>query len=699
MRLTPLLLLAPGLAFAAVPATPSAPSAPAPASAERPYDAVPYEPSLNLSALDRSVEPCVDFYAYTCGGWKKANPIPADQASWSVYGKLEVENLQFLWGVLDQLAKPAPAGAAPRPAPEGPEQKVGDYFAACMDTDAIARNGLKALQPTLDAINALPAAAQLPALLGQLHLKTADAATAFGFGSAQDFADSEKIIGQVTAGGLGLPDRDYYTRNDPKSVEQRNHYVAHVEKMLTLVGDTPATAKSEAAAILKLETALAKASLTNVDKRDPHKIAHHAKLAELQKMTPGFAWGDYLPAAGAAGVDFFNVAEPKFLAAFAKQLKDTDLPTWKAYLRFHVAQADAAAAGGELDDEVFAFYEKYLSGTEVQPPRWKRCVRWVDHDLGEALGQVYVARAFSAQVKDRTVAMTRAVEQAMEEDLKTLTWMGPATRKAALVKLHTVANKIGYPDKWRDYTDLRIDRADFAGNMERSATFEWKRQLGRIGKPLDRGEWLMTPPTVNAYYDGQMNDINFPAGVLQPPLFDAKLDDAPNYGNTGATIGHELTHGFDDEGRQFDAKGNLRDWWTAADAKAFQKRAQCVVDQYGAYPVVDDIKINSKLTLGEDVADLGGTYLAYLAWKSATSQTKLENADGFTPDQRFFIGMAQWACSNERPDIERLQALTDPHSPNRYRVNGVVANLPEFSKAFSCKAGQPMVSPKPCRVW
>jgi endothelin-converting enzyme/putative endopeptidase len=659
---------------------------------DRPFKSVPYEPSLNLLAMDQSANPCVDFYAYTCGGWKKRNPIPADQSSWSVYGKLEMENLQFLWGVLEEAAQDKPGRSTV-------DQKVGDYFAACMDTSAIEKVGMKPLLPALAEISSLTSTEQLASLLGKLHRQTADGSLAFAFGSAQDFANSERVIGQVAAGGLGLPDRDYYFRADAKSVEQRQRYVEHVAKMLVLTGEEAAAAKSESEAILKLETALAGASLTNVEKRDPHNIAHHATLAELQGMTPGFDWNAYLSATGAATVDFFNVAEPKFEAEFAKQLTATDLPTWKAYLRWHLAQSSASALGGALDDESFAFYSRYLGGTESQPPRWKRCVSWVDRDLGEALGQAYVERVFTPDVKQRTVTMTRFIEEAMEQDLKTLTWMSEATRQAALVKLHAVANKVGYPDHWRDYSSVGITRGDFAGNVQRATSFEWARQLGKIGKPLDRGEWQMTPPTVNAYYDGQMNDINFPAGVLQPPLFDAKLDDAPNYGNTGATIGHELTHGFDDEGRQFDAKGNLRDWWTAADAKAFQDRAQCVVDQYGAYPVIDDIKINSKLTLGEDVADLGGTYLAYVAWKAATAQQTLANLDGFTPDQRFFIGMAQWACSNERPERERLLALTNPHSPTRYRVNGVVANLPEFAKAFACKAGQPMVREKPCKVW
>jgi endothelin-converting enzyme/putative endopeptidase len=414
---------------------------------------------------------------------------------------------------------------------------------------------------------------------------------------------------------------------------------------------------------------------------------------------PDFAWPKYLVAAGAPGLDFFNVTEPKFLTEFNKQLKATDLATWKAYLRWHLVHNRAGDLSSPFDNEHFAFFKKYLRGVTEQPARWKRCVGHVDNELGEALGQAFVARTFGPDVKARTVDMTARIEKAMEQDLTTLAWMSEPTRKQALEKLHHIVNKIGYPDHWRDYTDVVVDAKDFAGDVERATMFEWDRQLKKIGKPVDRSEWGMTPPTVNAYFNPQMNDINFPAGVLQPPLFDAKLDDAPNYGNTGSTVGHELTHGFDDEGRQFDEKGNLRDWWTAKDADAFKERAQCVIDQYGSYTVVDDIKINSKLTLGEDVADLGGTVLAYAAWHDLTKTERLKKIDGFTPEQRFFIGLGQWACSNERPENERLHALTNPHSPARYRINGVVSDMPEFAAAFSCKAGSPMVSKKPCRVW
>jgi len=419
----------------------------------------------------------------------------------------------------------------------------------------------------------------------------------------------------------------------------------------------------------------------------------------MKALAPSFDWDAYLAKAGLSGVAIANVTEPAFFKELEQQLKSQDLANWKTYLRWHLVHSKAPYLSPQFVDEDFAFFSKTLRGVDQLQPRWKRCVRYVDRDLGEALGQAFVAKTFGPDVKAKTVDMARQIEVAMANEIRDLPWMGPETKVQALLKLVTLVNKIGYPDKWRDYSSVEIARDDFAGDVGRAATFEVHRDLAKIGKPVDRTEWGMTPPTVNAYYNAQMNDINFPAGVLQPPLFDFKLDDAPNYGNTGATIGHELTHGFDDEGRQFDASGNLKDWWTAKDDAAFKERAACVVDQYAQYTVIDNIKINSKLTEGEDVADLGGTLLAYIAWKAATKGQDLQPADGFTPDQRFFIGMAQWACGDERPESKRVHAVTDPHSPLEYRINGVVSNMPEFSKAFACKAGQPMVRAKVCRIW
>jgi endothelin-converting enzyme/putative endopeptidase len=680
MNVSPLVLI---MLIAAPPASSSIP--------ETPLTTLPYEPSLDLQSMDTSVDPCVDFYAYVCGGWQKRNPLPADEPSWSVYDKLEDETQRLLWGVLEADAKET-TGRTPT------EQQLGDYFAACMDTQTVEARGAAPLVPRLRDIAALTKVSDLAALLGALQRTTGSDGFVFSFGSDQDWADSEHVIGEVAAGGLGLPDRDYYVKTDAKSVEIRKRYTTYIARVLALLGDPQPTQK-EAVAIMQLETALAAASLTDLDKTEPHNLAHHATRSQLQAVTPSFSWPDFLSAAGVADLNLFNVTEPKFLVEFERQLHRTDLRTWKAYLRWHLAAASSPYLPSAFDDETFAFDSAYLRGVIVKPPRWKRCVQWVDRDLGEALGEAFVKSAFAPEVKQRTAGMTASVEKAMEADLTSLTWMSESTRRAALAKLHHIVTKVGYPSHWRDYSTLHVDPHDFVGNVERAATFEWNRQLAKIGKPLDRDEWQDTPQTVDAYFDCQMNDLNLPAGVLQPPLFDAALDDAPNYGNTGSTIGHELTHAFDGEGRQYDARGNLKNWWTPKDADAFTKRAECLVNQYGAYTIIDDITINSKLTLAEDLADLGGTMLAYAAWKEATKNLQLASRDGFTPDQRFFVGFGQGACANERPENERLLAVTDQHSPARYRINGVVANMPEFSRAFACKKGQPMVRENPCRVW
>jgi endothelin-converting enzyme/putative endopeptidase len=567
-----------------------------------------------------------------------------------------------------------------------------------MDEAAVEKAGPKPLEPILKKIAALKSKRDLAGLVAAEHL-SASTSILFGFGSNQDFSDASRVIAFASAGGLGLPDRDYYTKTDAKSAEIRERFVQHIRQTLELLGETPAAAKAGANAVMEIETALAKASLTRVERRDPYKLFHKMTRKQLDALTPSFQWDKYLAASGLSSIAEVNVTEPAFFKQMESEIRTRNLQDLKAYLRWHVARVRARYLSSNFVALNFDFYSKYLRGVAEQQPRWKRCVQFVDRDLGFALGKVFVEKTFGPDVKQRTLAMTREIDKAMEADLRQLTWMGDATRKQALEKLRGMVNKIGYPDQWRDYSSVRIDRADFEGNVSRAIAFESKRQIAKIGKPVDRGEWQMTPPTVNAYYDPQMNDINFPAGVLQPPLFDPKMDDAPNYGNTGATIGHELTHGFDDEGRQFDAKGNLHDWWTKEDAAEFERRAKCISDQYSEYVIVDDIKINGKLTLGEDVADLGGTLLAYLAWKDATQGQKLTPIDGFTPDQRFFIGMAQWACGDERMENKRVSAITNPHSPEEYRINGVVSNLPQFGAAFSCKVGQPMVREKACRVW
>ena len=659
---------------------------------DRPISSLPYTPSLDLSSMDRSSDPCADFYQYSCGGWVKNNPIPPDQSAWSVYAKLASDNQRFLWGILDDLADRGSGRSVP-------QQKIGDYFASCMDERAVEKKGAAALRPELDAIAGLTNKLSLAPLLARVQAMDDTSGFLFGFGSNQDFENSESVIAFATAGGLGLPDRDYYTKTDPKSRQIRDQYTAHMQRMFVLLGDVPAVAHAEAVRVMEIETSLAGSSLTLVQKRDPHRLVHKRKLRGLKELTPSFDWSIYLAALGLAGLDSFNVTEPEFFREVDRQLRTRDLDDLKAYLRWHVAHANAAYLSTAFVNEDFDFYGRTMRGTQQLRPRWKRCVALVDQQLGEALGQEFVARAFTPELKAKTLQMTTNIEQAMQQDLEHLDWMSPATRKRALEKLHAVVNKIGYPDHWRDYGTVQIRRDDFLGNQQRTTTFESQRQLAKIGKPVDRTEWVLTPPTVNAGYEPQTNDITFPAGVLQPPLFDGKLDDAPNYGNTGGTIGHELTHGFDDEGRQFDAHGNLRDWWTPRDAKAFNSRAQCVVHQYGQYTAIDELKINSELTEGEDIADLGGEILAYMAWKIATQGQQLKDQDGMTPDQRFFVGFAQWACESVRPERARELAQTNPHSPGKYRINGVAANMPEFQKAFSCKAGAPMVNAKPCRVW
>ncbi len=656
----------------------------------QPLQTMPYSPSLDPMSLDRSVDPCTDFYKFSCGGWQTKNPIPADQAAWSVYAKLTNDNQQFLWGILADDAK------ATHRTPV--QQKVGDYFGACMDTAAIDARGLDPLKPALARIDGLKDRAAIETELASIQ-HTLPGSFFFGAGTGQDAIDSSVIIVELGAGGLGLPDRDYYLKTDAKSVTIREQYVAYVTKILTMAGEPEAQAKKDAATVLRIETALAQSSLSRVDRRDPHKIYHKMTVAELHALAPTIDWPVYFRVQGAPDLQTLNVSQPEFMKAVDHELAHESVEDLKGYLRFHLVTAAAPALSHPFEQAQFDFFGKTLRGVPALPPRWKTCTRQVDRNLGEALGQEFVRRTFSADMKAKTQLMTQQIETAMQHEIENLDWMSPETKKEALQKLHAIRNKIGYPDQWRDYSALTVKPDDYFGNVQRGAQFEQSRQWSKLGKPVDLNEWGMTPPTVNAYFNPQMNDINFPAGVLQPPLYDVKLDDAPNYGNTGATIGHELTHAFDDEGRQFDAKGNLKDWWTPADAKGFEDRINCVRDQYAGYVVVDDIHINSKLTSGEDVADLGGTLLAYIAWQKQTAGQHLGDVGGFTPDQRFFVGMAQWACENSRPENLRVSAITDPHSPGFARINGVVSNMPEFQRAFGCKAGQPMVHAPACKVW
>ncbi len=647
-----------------------------------------HPPVLDITSIDTSVDPCTDFFTYSCGGWLKKNPIPPDKIAWSASAKLSDDNKVLLREVLEEAAE---GGASRDPV----KQKIGDYYAACMDEKAVEAAGAKPLQAGLAQIDGMHSKGEMArvtaGMLGQ--------GVWFDFQSDQDFKNSSQVIAEVDQSGLGLPDRDYYLKTDAKSVELRSAYVAHVQKMFELLGDAPAVAAPEAQSILRIETALAKGSLTQVERRDPKLLYHKMSRRELEKLSPSFRWREYFSRAGQPGLRSLNVTAPEFVKAMDAILKQEDLESLKAYLRWHLAHANAPYLSSAFVNADFDFFGKTLGGAQELEPRWQRCVGYADNDLGEALGQAYVQRAFPPEAKQRAQKMVKQIEDAMQQDIDGLPWMSPATKQQALEKLHTLANKIGYPDKWRDYSALAIVRDDYMGNVQRARVFEFNRQIAKIGKPVDRGEWGMTPPTVNAYYNPQINDINFPAGILQPPFFDPRADDAPNYGDTGATIGHELTHGFDDEGRQFDAQGNLRDWWTAEDSKQFDQRASCISDQYSHYVAVDDIKVNGQLTMGENVADLGGLMLAYQAWKNETRGQKLESIDGFTPEQRFFIGYGQAWCSNTRDETKRMWATIDPHSPDKYRANGVVSNTPEFQQAFQCKAGSPMVREKRCRVW
>ena len=647
-----------------------------------------HQPVLDVTSMDATVDPCTDFYTYSCGGWMKKNPIPPDQTSWGVYSKLEDENKLILRAILESAATTDPGR-------DTLKKKIGDYYAACMDEKAIDAVGSRPLKADLDRIERLGSKRGIAEVAAAMISDN----VLFDFRSDQDYKDSTQVIAEADQGGLGLPDRDFYLKTDAKLVELRKAYVAQVRKMFELLGDKPGVAAAEAQTVMRIETALAKASLTRVERRDPKKVYHKMTRQALVALSPTFHWNEYLAKVGLPSVRALNVATPEFFKAMNAELGKEDLGSWKAYLRWHLVHADAPYLSPAFVNADFDFYGKALRGAEELEPRWKRCVGYVDNDLGEALGQAYVEGSFSPEAKQHAQKMVKEIEGAMQRDMESLPWMSPTTKQHALEKLHAVANKIGYPDKWRDYSALAIARDDEMGNVLRARAFEFHRQLAKIAKPVDRGEWQMTPPTVNAYYDPQKNDINFPAGTLQPPVFDPNSDAAPNYGDTGGTIGHELTHGFDDEGRQFDAQGNLRDWWTPEDAKKFEQRASCISDQYSRYVIVDDIKINGKLTLGEDVADLGGVILAYMAWRAETKGQKLEPIEGLTPEQRFFIGYGQSWCTNTRDETKRLRATVDPHSLEKYRTNGVVSNMPEFQEAFQCKAGAPMVREKRCRVW
>ena len=659
--------------------------------AEKTYSLLP---GLDTQLIDKAADPCVDFFQYACGNFGKLYPIPSDRSGLGI-GSIIYEYTENVLRVMLEKAAASAANRTPN------EQKIGDFYASCMDAAAIDKKGLTPFQEDLDLIAALKTKDDLPSLLAHFQLINVNAF--LGFGEQQDFKDARKQIAVADQGGLGLPERDFYFRQGEVAEKTRVQYVQHILNTLKLLGESDALAAADAKKIMALETALAKVSLDVTSRREPSNVYHMMPVSELQALTPNFSWSRFLADAGTPPVAELNVTVPDFFKGLNALLAATDLETIKTYLRWQLVNStDGTVLPKAFDDEQFDFNRHKLAGQPEQRARWKRCVDATDGAIGEALGQVYVAQEFPPSSKQATLQMVHDIEAAMDQDLNTLEWMSPETKARARVKLHAVADKIGYPDHWRDYSRLTIVRGDAFGNAQRAAEFESRRQLNKIGKPVDRGEWGMSPSTVDAYYNSSMNDINFPAGILQAPLYDPNATDAENYGHIGAVVGHELTHGFDDEGRKFDGNGNLQDWWTSGDATKFEEKTDCEVKEYGNFVVTDDVKINGKLTLGENTADNGGLRLAYIAFLADARRKNIDlnaNQDGFNAIQQFFLGFGQDWCGETRPEQLRLQAETDEHSARKFRVNGVVQNMLEFGQAFGCKAGQPMMPVNACRVW
>ncbi|HEX8888315.1 MAG TPA: M13 family metallopeptidase [Pyrinomonadaceae bacterium] len=646
---------------------------------------------FDVSNLDRSANACQDFNQFANGGWMAHNPIPPAYSVWGRFTQLDEQNLSVLHDILEGLLKkPNRAGSN--------EQKVADFYESCMDEPTIEKEGINPLQPELDRIAALNDLQGLEDEIARLHAHRIPAV--FGFGAAQDFKDSKTIIAQTVQGGLGLPDRDYYTKDDAKSKETRDEYMKHVARTFQLLGDDADKAAAEAKTVMNIETKLAENSSTRVQRRNPEANYHPMIKSQLLELTPHFDWGRYFRNINMPEVAKVNVGQPDFFKAADKLLTDIPIEDWKTYLRWHLVNAASPTLSSKFVDENFAFNGKYLQGTTEILPRWKRCVASTDRALGEALGQLYVEKTFTPQAKARAQEMVKNLIEALRTDLSTLSWMSEQTRTRAIAKLDAFMRKIGFPDKWRSYEALQVSRGAYYNNAVSSGEFEFKRNLGKIGKPVDRTEWGMTPPTVNAYYNPSMNEIVFPAGILQPPFYDPKADDAFNYGGIGAVIGHEMTHGFDDSGARFDADGNLAMWWTPDDYKKFTERTDCVVHQFDSYEVEPGLHQIGKLVVGESVADLGGLTVAYAAYqKSLQGKPKPKVIDGFTPEQRFFLGWAQVWAQNIRPEAARLRTQTDPHPLARFRVNGPLSNMPAFAQAFGCKAGDPMVRAERCQIW
>jgi putative endopeptidase len=661
---------------------------------------------FDISQVDKTLNPCQDFYQYACSKWNAANPIPADQVAWGTGSGLQYWNENILREALEK------AGAQTSNRTDY-EQKIGDYWAACMDESGIESSGTRDLKAELERIAQMTNKSQLADQVAHIHQAVPGArqgddnqtrAALLGFGQQQDFDDATKVVAAIDQGGLGLPNRDFYIKDDAKSKEIRSQYEAHISKMFALSGESPEQAGADAKTIIAIETAMAQAQMDNVARRDPKNLNNKMSLEQVQALTPSFEWKHYLEVVEAPpSSPHYLVTSPQFFRGLEPLIQKYSVDDWKVYLRWHLVHGSAPYLGKAFVDENWNFYSHTLLGAKQQLPRWRRCVRAADRDLGMALGQAYVAAAFPPESKQRTVAMVHDIEHAMDQDITAVDWMQPVTKEQAKVKLHAIEDKIGYPDHWRDYSAVKIVRNSYVNNVHEATAFEFRRQLDKIGKPVDREEWGMTPPTINAYYDPQLNTINFPAGILQPPYFDSKMEDPVNYGAIGMVIGHELTHGFDDEGRKFDAQGNLRDWWTPEDAKAYEQRGECIANEYTEDIPEAGVKQNGHLTQGEDTADNGGLRLAFMAvnnkLQAEGKSLDAMEGDGWTPRQKFFVSYAYSWCEQVRPEFMRTLVLTNPHSVPKYRVNNVVSNMPEFEEAFTCKKGSPMVRANQCRVW
>ncbi len=649
--------------------------------------------SFDPEAIDKTADPCQNFYQYACGNWQKSNPIPGDQSRWGQFNKLAENNRLVLYEILTNAAKPGKHNPI--------EQKVGDYFGACMDTKRIEARGTEPLKADLDSIAKVSTRPELIKEVADLQQKGVRALMAFY--ARADMHDATMQVANLDQGGLTLPDRDYYLKDTPHDKELQAQYVEHVAKMFELVGDSPETAKKEAQTVMNIETALAKATMDRTERRDPKKLDHMMAVDAIAKDAPNFDLATFFETTKAPQFSKLNVANPEFFKQVNELLASQPVDDWKVYLRWKAIHSAAPLLPDSFVEEDFRFFDQTLRGQKELAPRWKRCVEYTDGDLGEALGQLYVEKVFGKDQKERTQKMVKAIEDAMNDDLHSLDWMTPETKKAAFAKLEAIVNNIGYPEKWRDYSSVKVTRDDFFGDSVRANSFETHRVWNKIGKPTDKKEWGMTPPTVNAYYNPSRNDINFPAGILQSPFYNGSADDAVNFGGIGVVIGHELTHGFDDQGRKYDAQGNLRDWWTPEDGKAFEERATCVADEYSSFVSVKDDKgevhLNGRLTLGENTADNGGLRLAYAALTKMTNGDLSKQTDGYTAAQRFFLSFAQVWCQNVTPQEARRLALIDPHSPGEWRANGATRNFDQFWKAFGCKPGQPMVPATACRVW